>query len=531
MFKTLLNKQFLELTRPFIYNRKTGKKRSIGGIIGFCILTLYLIVFLFGTFFFVSNMLFNSLYSLNLSWLCFAIMSIAAITLGVLGSVFNTYSTLYTAKDNDLLLSMPIKPGKILASRLFGIWFLGFIFESVVMLPTMVAYAIVNGFSIGLIFSQLLIIAQLSIIILSLSCILGWIIAKVNSKIKNNSLITVALSLIFFAVYFYFCSNMNNLLQEVIANAVTIGEKIKGSVYPMYLIGQGCLGKVIPLITTSTFSVAVFLIIAYIMSRSFIKLATVKIGVGRKKVARNNLKARSVNHALLSKEFLRFSSSPAYIINCSLGTVFLIIVGVALLFKADTVTEVIYALDLQNSDLLTLLACALICAVSSINDITAPSVSLEGKNIWLIQSYPVNPFNVLKAKLLMHIILTSIPTLILSVCLCVVLNSGFISALLIVVIPQLFVVLTAEFGLFINLLSPNLTWTNETVAVKQSLGVLIAMFSGCTFIVLLGIVCYLLRNYVTLLLFTVLCAVLIIVLSLILAYWLKNKGTKIFETL
>ena len=31
-----------------------------------------------------------------------------AIVLGAFGSVFNTYSSLYLAKDNDLLLSMPI---------------------------------------------------------------------------------------------------------------------------------------------------------------------------------------------------------------------------------------------------------------------------------------------------------------------------------------------------------------------------------------------------------------------------------------
>ena len=44
------------------------------------------------------------------SWLYFAVMGLMAIAVGIIGSVFSTYSTLYLAKDNDMLLAMPIKP-------------------------------------------------------------------------------------------------------------------------------------------------------------------------------------------------------------------------------------------------------------------------------------------------------------------------------------------------------------------------------------------------------------------------------------
>ena len=42
------------------------------------------------------------------AWLYRALMGIVSVTLGVFGSVFNTFSTLYQAKDNDLLFAMPI---------------------------------------------------------------------------------------------------------------------------------------------------------------------------------------------------------------------------------------------------------------------------------------------------------------------------------------------------------------------------------------------------------------------------------------
>ena len=40
--------------------------------------------------------------------------------MGAFGSVFNTYSSLYLAKDNDLLLSLPIPLRVIISSRLLS---------------------------------------------------------------------------------------------------------------------------------------------------------------------------------------------------------------------------------------------------------------------------------------------------------------------------------------------------------------------------------------------------------------------------
>ena len=60
--------------------------------------------------------------------------------LGVFGSVFNTYSGLYLAKDNDLLLSLPIPVRAMLASRLLGVYLMGLMYSGVVMLPAVIVY-------------------------------------------------------------------------------------------------------------------------------------------------------------------------------------------------------------------------------------------------------------------------------------------------------------------------------------------------------------------------------------------------------
>ena len=61
----------------------------------------------------------------------------------------------------------------------------------------------------------------------------------------------------------------------------------------------------------------------------------------------------------------------------------------------------------------------ILCALASMNDMSAPSVSLEGKNLWLIQSLPITPWQVLRAKLLLHAGLTGIPMLFCVICMAV----------------------------------------------------------------------------------------------------------------
>ena len=74
-------------------------------------------------------------------------MGLLAVLLGAFGSVFNTYSGLYLAKDNDLLLSLPIPVRTVIASRLLGVYLMGLMYSAVVSVPAVIVYWIVGGFS------------------------------------------------------------------------------------------------------------------------------------------------------------------------------------------------------------------------------------------------------------------------------------------------------------------------------------------------------------------------------------------------
>ena len=70
-----------------------------------------------------------------------------------------------------------------------------------------------------------------------------------------------------------------------------------------------------------------------------------------------------------------------YMLNCGMGCVFLLVGAIAALVKAQDLLAFISQIP-EFSSLSSLLVPALVCLVVSMNVITAPSISLEGRNLW-----------------------------------------------------------------------------------------------------------------------------------------------------
>ena len=200
MFRALLKKQLLELSNNMFRSRRRGKAGGAkAGSAVITVLMLVLLVMLGGMFFFLARWL-SPLITAGLGWLYYLIITAAAMFFGIFGSVFNTFSSLYQAKDNDLLLSMPVPVRMIMTVRLAGVYIMGLIYCSIAMIPGVVVYCMTASAGFGQIVGGLIFILVLSVLILTLSCTLGWVVSKISLKLKNKSIITVLVALVFIAL-------------------------------------------------------------------------------------------------------------------------------------------------------------------------------------------------------------------------------------------------------------------------------------------------------------------------------------------
>lgn len=529
MIKALLKKQLMEAFAFLFTDRKKKQGRSKGGKIAMAVLYVVLFGYLGVMFFYMAKMLCEPLCAAGFGWLAFVMNSLVAVIFGVVGSVFSTHATLYGAKDNDMLLSMPIPPRVILLARLAGVYITGLLYEMIVMVPTLAVWFMCGNLTpLGAVFS-ILIVFVLSLFILTLSCLLGFLLALVSSRIKHKNVVMVVLALGFLGLYFFLYSKVLGMLTDVLLYADNLAGGVKTALYPFYQMGLAAEGDPLAMLIFAAMVLGLFALTFVLVARSFLKLATANPGTAKRKYVEKEAKAGNADSALLRRELKRFTGSATYMLNCGLGLVMVVGVAVFLLIKGG---DLIAPVSAQiPSDLLSLIGAAVCGMMAGMSYITAPSVSLEGKHIWLAHVLPVSAWQVLRAKLKLHLLLVTPPTVFLLAAMLIVLRPSVALCVLIPVAVLIFVLFVALLGLCMNLKFCRLDWASETVPVKQSAAVFFTMFGSWLAVGVPAVACYFLWGVLSPAVFMLCVALLFAAADGGMLYWLRRRGTKIFDTL
>ncbi len=533
MFTTLLKKQFLEINSSVFANGKNGKPRSKGQAL-FLGSLLILAFFSFGFMIFHFASLMGVLINGETDWIYFSVFSLISIVLGVLGSVFSSYSALYDAKDNELLLSMPIKPIKILFVRVISVYSLSLMFSAIIWVPSVIYYWTVCAINFKTIVFPVVLLFFVAAFVTALSSALGYLVALVASKMNNKNFITVIFTLLFLGIYYYAYFNAINLINRLLSNVDKFAKTFKTYLFPIYHLGLGACGKTISFLIFVLISIALFLACVYVLSISFIKIATSNKGAAKKVYKEKEAKAQSAFAALLKREWKRFISTPIYLMNCGLGLIFLVAADVLLLIKRNDVAGVMGFINAEipfAKDILPVVIVAVVCMIISTNAITVPSVSLEAKTLWLIRSLPVKTADVLKAKQVLHILFNGIPAIITTLIISFVLGIESEYIIYTSVFTLEYVFFSADFGLYLGIKKPVMNWTNETVPVKQSVAIIIYLFSNWALCFVLGLGAYLLRNTIAVSTYFYILIVLFAIVFRFIDRWISTSGVKEFERL
>ena len=314
MLSALLKKQLQEIFRSYFYNAKQGKARSRVSTVGyFAFFAVLMVGVLGGMFTYLAHSLCAPFAAAGMEWLYFTIMAMVAIVLGAFGSVFNTYSSLYLAKDNDLLLSMPIPVRTILLSRLLSVYLMGLLYSGVVLLPAMIVYWVTVSAAPAALAGGLLLFALVTIFVLTLSCALGWVVAKISLKLKHRSITVVLTSLLFLSAYYFVYFKAQSFLSELVTNAAYYGAQIRGKAYPLYLIGRAGAGDGPAMAVVTAVVLVLFVLLFWLLSRSFLRIATASGSTVRRVYREKTAVQRGAGTALLARELRHFGGNPSYL--------------------------------------------------------------------------------------------------------------------------------------------------------------------------------------------------------------------------
>ena len=452
------------------------------------------------------------------------------------GSVFFTQSTLYDAKDNELLLSMPIPSSVILGSRMALLLLLNYAYSLLMTATCGVVRCIVAPVTVLGVARYVAAALLLPLIPTTLSCIVGYLIALVISRVRNKSLVSMVLSLIFLGAYFAVCFNMQSYIERMVQNGAAIGAAIQKALPPFYALGLALdQGDWLQLLRFALWCIVPFAAVYYLLSRSFIRLATAKKGLKKVKYQAGRLQASSVRWALTRKELLHLGNSSAYMLNGCLGAILAVAMSVLVAVKGESILQGladIYAGGFDIHAYIMPFACVIECLTLSMTIISAPSISLEGKNLWMLQSAPVKAGDVLLGKALAHMLVAGPAALLSSLLLSLTLPMSAAEIALLFALPLTLTVFMAFLGVTVNLRWPRFDYTNETYVIKQSASVTITMFSGMGLVILPCLLYVLLLSKVLLPADMLLIATVVLAIAdFVLYHYLTHGAQKAFANL
>lgn len=289
MFRALLRTRFTALIAAMTPRGKDGKRRGKGMTVVMCLLLIYVA----GIIMVSSLALFynaaSKMAGTDNEWMYFAIALLFAFSLSFIGSIFTTKVQLFEAKDNELLLSMPVPPSYILASRSLYLYIVSLAYILVIMLPAL-AVGLYTGL-LGALSALFMLLGTLllPLAVLAFSSFFAWLLALITAKSGKKSLVTTVLSLAFFVAYFIFCMNMNKYVSLLLDNLPAIAAALRFPLSPFYAFGAGLSNGIAgapQYLIFAAWCLLPFGAAAWVISASFIRIATMRCGALKGKIPR-----------------------------------------------------------------------------------------------------------------------------------------------------------------------------------------------------------------------------------------------------
>lgn len=453
--------------------RGNSRKKAATGV-GAMLLIAFLGLYLSG---FYSFMLMEVLSPVHMEVLVFIFMGMGALVGGLLFTTFAVKGVVFGGKDNDLLLSMPVSSTMLMASRVSAIYLENLLFSFFVLGPAgaVCAFMTQSGVGRSLLFWVRLILAVFALPLLdtALSVLLGALVAFLSAKVSKGALGQNIVMAIYMAAVFWFVFNLNGMIEGLAANAAGVKESLSWAA-PMLWMADGIMGDWGKLLAFALCCAVPFALVVLGLGRVYRKAVT----AFQARAAGHDYKlsaqtASGQKKALLVKEARRFFGTPMYFWNSGMGLMMLLAAGVAALVMREDLRMCLGLLGgFPRMPMAALVMAFCLCTCL----ITAPSISLEGRYLWILREAPVDEASLLWIKTGFELLLSAPCTVIAGVCLTIALQLSAADGAVLIGAMLLFCVGHAAFGMLMGLTFPKLDAVNETVVVKQSLASTLGMF-------------------------------------------------------
>lgn len=512
------------------YNINKLLKMNKKKLVLFSLLFIYVFVTLFIAFFGMANICADTLEKANVLPFMLTLFFVLSSFTTLMFTIMNAKGSMFNSNDNNLLLSMPIKPSVILGARLLYIYIWNLLSSLLIILPAIVVYAMHVDVTISYLLTTAIIFLLLPVVPTIIACIIGYIIAYATSKSNMKNWIEMIISIVIFMLPYLIMIKSADIMNYIATHVSNIEDILKWCFYPIYLANDVLMyNHYLSLIIYVILNIVLFILFSHILSLNFKNIISkLQENRTRSNYVMKSLRTSSISKTLLTKEIKRYLSSPIYVLNTSFGPLMLLVLGVGSLFYNTEMIIQMLQMNSVNVGLFPMLT-VLFIFVIFLSNTAASSISIEGPNLWIPKTIPVDPIIILNSKIKLNLLVILPASIFSAILIYISGNIEILEMLALICISIISSITAARLGILINLKFPKLNAVNDTQVVKQSTSVMISTLVPLTIIFIFAGLYGALEDIMDVNLYIFIIAILLVIIMIIEKKVLKYWGVRRFK--
>ena len=477
----------------------------------------------------------SELDKVNMSFLAVILFIFGTTILTFIEGIYKSSGLLFNCRDDNLLLSLPIKRSTVLFIRILKFYIFELIYNTMFLLPAMAVYVKYSNPSASYYVVSIIALLLLPMIPIALSCIVGFVISSISVKFKRKNIVQTVLSMFLLLGIFYLSFNMNNLVTKLVNNSSNINNLIQKLYYPVSLYYDLVMSfNVKDLISFVTIHIGSLALIILILNRIYFKINSnsraVKTGYSRGKYS---FKPRNQIVTFIRKELSKFVSSPVFFTNSWFGILLFIVGCITITIKFDSISTIIIStMEITKSEVsnyIPVIIFSLIIFSSFMTSITSSMISLEGKSFNILKSLPVKPQKIIYSKILAAVLLMVPFLLIGDIIVFIKFKLSLLEMLILLLASILLPFISETIGIIVNLKFPKMNALNDSEVVKQSMSSFVSVLCGMLLTIISLVTIFSIINTNNIDLVMSLALVVYSIIFIILAIFIKKKVSKMFN--
>ena len=370
-------------------------------------------------------------------------------------------------RDYDMVMSLPVKNSEVVLSRLTMVYLTNLLISVIVVFPSVVIFGTnaKTGISGNIMF--LLSLLFLPVIPMIISLGLGVLISVISSRSKHKNAFSLALSTLIVLLIVAASTRAQNMNTDEILNIGILFSDMAKKLYPPAALISKAVEQQdwLYFLAFAGISVLIGIIFVVVVAHFYQKMNTATFSHSATRYEGKGLKVSSPFKAMYKREFDRYFSCTIYALNSTIGMVLLLVVALLLLFISPETLEQqsgIVGLSQMLRRVLPLVIAVFITMTST----ASASLSLEGKNRWIMCSVPVRAIDIFNSKIAVNLTVICPFALISAVLLGFKMRVSLTQAILLCIVPVVYACFISILGMYMNVRFPKYDWTSEYYAVK-----------------------------------------------------------------